>query len=65
MQDQHMQESPEAAELFAQDLKSLEVDPLPDVLMGRAGLSTFSCVGSASTATCAATLGSLGTASSL
>ena len=53
-------------DLFSEDLKSIDVDPTPDALSaaGSSTNSSFSSVGSVSTATCLATTGTLGTASS-
>lgn len=53
-------------DLFTEDLHELGVDQAPDAVSAAMSQtrSTFSCVGSVSTATCAATTGTLGTASS-
>lgn len=53
-------------DLYSEDLKSLDVDPTPDTLSAAmtSTKSSFSCVGSISTATCAATTGTVGCVSS-
>lgn len=61
-----MDHQPVDLELFAEDLQLLTIDPVPDAVSAAATAtrSSFSCMGSASTATCAASMGTAGTASS-